>query len=100
MSKTPELTQADLDKALQHAITNCHWHGEGQKPRWSVVMDVTGHGSTYAAMLCRWAGENPDDPIDGDCNGCEHLSCKCCGEPRGEGNIGGVCRTCTEDDEQ
>jgi len=32
-------------------------------PRWSVVSDVTAHGSTYSAALCRWAGGDPDELV-------------------------------------
>ena len=95
MPKAPELTQADLDNALKHAIRHCSWTGEGERPRWSVVMKLTGHGSTYAQMLCVWAGENPDDPIQGACNACSHPLCTSCGEVRGGDHKDGVCQVCT-----
>lgn len=32
-------------------------------PRWSVVNDVTAHGSKYSAALCCWAGLDPDELV-------------------------------------
>lgn len=35
----------------------------GARPRWSVVSDLTAHGSGYSAALCRWAGFDPDELV-------------------------------------
>ena len=35
----------------------------GAKPRWSVVADLTTHGSTYSARLCEWAGLDPNEMV-------------------------------------
>jgi hypothetical protein len=35
----------------------------GARPRWSVVSDLTTHGSTYSAWLCQWAGFDPDELV-------------------------------------
>ena len=35
----------------------------GVGPRWAVVSAMTGLGSTYAAMLCRYAGCDPDELV-------------------------------------
>ena len=29
-------------------------------PRWSLISQLTGHGSGYSAAMCRWAGVDPD----------------------------------------
>jgi hypothetical protein len=33
------------------------------EPRWAIVSQVTAHGSTYSAALCRWAGLDPDELV-------------------------------------
>lgn len=35
----------------------------GARPRWSVVADLTSHGSTYSARLCVWADVDPDELV-------------------------------------
>ncbi len=40
-------------------------------PRWACVRDVFGVGSTTGTILCREAGINPDEYLDGElCEGC------------------------------
>lgn len=29
-------------------------------PRWSLISQLTGHGSRYSAAICRWADVDPD----------------------------------------
>ena len=37
-----------------------------RRPMWSVVSDVTGHGSGYSADICRALGLDPDASFDRD----------------------------------
>ncbi len=33
------------------------------RPRWSLVGEMTGHGSGYSRALCIWAGCDPDERL-------------------------------------
>jgi hypothetical protein len=35
----------------------------GARPRWSIVSDLTTHGSTYSMQLCWWAGVDPNETV-------------------------------------
>ena len=55
------------EDTLRRVIRNCAVPGNRKhtktEPRWSVVSQVTAHGSTYSAALCRWAGLDPDELV-------------------------------------
>lgn len=55
------------EDTLRRVIRNCAVPTMSKRtktePRWSVVSQVTAHGSTYSAALCRWAGLDPDELV-------------------------------------
>jgi hypothetical protein len=55
------------ESTLRTTIRNCGIPAGkarvGVLPRWAVVSRLTTHGSTYSAMLCRWAGLDPDEMV-------------------------------------
>lgn len=59
-----EVTPEDT---LRHIIRTCARPAGksriGARPRWSIVSDLTGNGSTYAARLCVWAGTDPSEMV-------------------------------------
>ena len=71
MTERPEwpLPTATAEDTLRNVIRNCavpiappNNRALGV-PRWSIVSEVTVHGSTYSAALCRWAGLDPDELV-------------------------------------
>ncbi len=55
-----------MHATLRQVIRNCGTPAKRPRtgrPRWSVVRQVTGHGSGYSAELCRWAGVDPDELV-------------------------------------
>ena len=69
MTKRPQwpLPTSTAEDTLRCVIRNCAVPIVAPRvlgvPRWSVVSDVTAHGSTYSAALCRWAGLDPDELV-------------------------------------
>ena len=69
MTERPEwpLPTSTAEDTLRRVIRNCAVPIVAPRalavPRWSVVSDVTAHGSTYSAALCRWAGLDPDELV-------------------------------------
>ncbi len=69
MTDHPEwpLPTATIEDTLRSVIRNCAVRANRKhtkiEPRWSVVSQVTAHGSTYSAALCRWAGLDPDELV-------------------------------------
>jgi hypothetical protein len=55
------------EDTLRRVIRNCAIPTKSKRiktePRWSIVSQVTAHGSTYSAALCRWAGLDPDELV-------------------------------------
>ena len=55
------------EQTLRTLIRNCARPAGkakvGARPRWSVVSDLTAHGSTYSWALCEWAGVEPDEMV-------------------------------------
>lgn len=54
------------DKLLLRAVANCRSRNfnKGVKhPRWIAIMDTFALGSTYAHMLCRRFGYDPDEMV-------------------------------------
>ena len=70
MTDDPKTTPWPIDKSaaevLRHVIVSCARPARRPRtgrPRWSVVGQVTGHGSGYSAELCRWAGVDPSELV-------------------------------------
>jgi hypothetical protein len=68
MTDHPEwpLPTSTAEDTLRNVIRNCAGIGTPRGmgvPRWSIVSEVTVHGSTYSAALCRWAGLDPDELV-------------------------------------
>ena len=69
MTDHPEwpLPTSTAEDTLRSVIRNCAVPNVAPRalgvPRWSVVKDVTAHGSNYSAALCRWAGLDPDELV-------------------------------------
>jgi len=57
---TPEET---LRRVIRNCATAAKSHRTKTEPRWSIVSQVTAHGSAYSAALCRWAGVDPDELV-------------------------------------
>lgn len=54
------------EELLRRAVENARDRkaNKGVKhARWVAVMDVFLLGSTYSALLCRWAGVDPDEQV-------------------------------------
>lgn len=50
----------------------------GRWPRWVAIKDTFGLGSTFASELCRLAGLDPDEYIDGPvCERCAEFDAAC-----------------------
>ena len=52
-----------LTPRLRHIIRNAHKMGRPKRkgqPLWSFVSDLTSHGSTYATIICRFVGWEPN----------------------------------------
>lgn len=55
-----------MHDTLRRVIINCArpaLRARTGRFRWSVVAQLTGHGSGYAAELCRWAGVDPNELV-------------------------------------
>lgn len=64
-----EYTQKDM---FERALRNAKPRDCGEAPRWVAVMDTFALGSTYAHMLCRNFGLDPDEMVAGArCVACE-----------------------------
>ncbi len=46
------------EELLRRAVIGCR---SRRYPRWHMVKETFCLGSTYAALLCRWAGVDPDE---------------------------------------
>ena len=61
----------DADKASTYerlawgVVHNAKNTGHGPQPLWACVMAAISQGSTVSAQLCREAGRNPDEMIEG-----------------------------------
>ena len=51
------------EKLVERAVRNATPRLNGKFPRWAVVVDTFGLGSTYAHDLCREYGLDPDEII-------------------------------------
>lgn len=55
------------EDTVRRVIRNCSIpagrRGVYTVPRWSIVSEVTAHGSGYSSALCRWAGLDPDELV-------------------------------------
>jgi len=56
------LTEYEL---LTRAVKYAKPHEEGASPKWSVVGELFGLGSTSAHQLCRYAGVDPHEMMKG-----------------------------------
>lgn len=52
-------------KLLERAVRNARPNRRGKAPRWVGVMDAFALGSTYAKLLCRRFGLDPDEQVKG-----------------------------------
>lgn len=58
----PDVSDIGDDTLLRRAVENAR-PKQRRTPRWVVVMDLFGLGSTYAHQLCRRFDLDPDDII-------------------------------------
>jgi hypothetical protein len=59
----PETAEHTVRKLIRNCALPAGRRKFGVKPRWSIVSDLTTHGSTYSMRLCLWAGLDPDEMV-------------------------------------
>ena len=59
----PETPDQTLRTVLRNCAVSADSHPGIRRPRWSIVSDLTTHGSTASAKLCRWAGVDPHEVV-------------------------------------
>lgn len=60
----PPFEGFDPSRELQRIIRLCARRTKKDlcgRPRWSIVGEITGHGSGYSIALCKWAGVDPHE---------------------------------------